>query len=181
MNFKGLHEKILLKDTFIYSVFKDFIDAYTIDSNYDLMRMYLFRTDSLLRSIKDHSCYFYNENDDYLINGKINYKNEQVKKYVNNYKSLHIGNVYLKSRGFRPIFIYFTNNHEKNAIDAINISGYSINAGDEFNSYFYDKSTTKALRKITHKDMNKNIIFSSYDLKENIFKLCENTRKALEP
>ena len=181
MNTDDLHNFLKLKDTVMFKTFEDFITASDKNGKYKLFHVYLFRTDSLLDSIKNNSYLFWEKSDDYLKNGKINYRNRQVKRYVDDNGSLYIGNVYSEKYGFRPFFISYRRSTSYNRkMKVSDIFGFSLNAGIESDSIYFDESTTKCIRRISEKEMNAPIWWASDDLKSSITEMMKRTRENLK-
>jgi len=168
MNIKDLHEKIKIEGINLYNVFKYIIDEADKNTEYKLFNSYLFRTDCMYDSIKGGSYPFYEENQNYIVDGRINYRNKAVKRYIKDNSSLYIGNVYYPKYGYRPIFIsYRIENGE------MVINGYSINAGIDSDKYFFNKNTTKKLKKLSLKELDVKISFASSDLKDSFDKMIK--------
>lgn len=175
MNPNSLHNMLKLKDTTIYCVFQELIKAHQFYNKYKLFNFYLFRTDCLKDLIQKKEYFFYDENSDYIIDGKINYRNKYVKKYVNDNAQLYIGNTYIKEHGFCPVFLsyskgpYIISRNTNKFESCSRISGYSVNIRSEVDAFYFDDSTTKKLnRRLSEDDMMMDLVYGSEDLKKHL-------------
>ena len=169
MNINQLHNSLKLKDTTMYCVFKSLINAYPFNTKYKLFNYYLFRTDCLKDTILESKSYWFYDNKGCIINDKINYRNKNVRKYVDENKQLYIGNVYSENSGFCPLFLSCTRKRLFPDNEWYSdISGYSVSVEGCWDQFYFDESTTKRLSKISENDMMLSISYASNDLKKRL-------------
>lgn len=177
MNIKRLNQSLTYKDSPLYSYFKPFIDASSFDKRYKLFYFYLFRTDVIYNSIKNKESIFYEDNNNSIIGDKINYKNKLVKKFLEDKLHLYIGNVYSKTYGFKPLFLSINKIDFKNMI--LEINGYTINADVGSDFYYFDKATTKIMKKISENEMKLSLMIFG-NLRKSFEKMIQNTKNELQ-
>lgn len=183
MNTNTLHNFLKWNDTTLYCVFKPFVNAYKFYTKYKLFNYYLFRTDCLKDNIEKGDYYCFYDNKNCIVNGKINYKNTNVKKYVKENRQLYIGNTYNEKYGFCPIFLTCKiNEHLPNLPNDeiyFMISGYTIDTKSGPYDFYFDKSTTKKFNEISENNMMLSILYASKDLKTHLDNMCVKTMNHL--
>jgi len=180
MNVENLHKKVKLKDTPIGGYFRSLIDSSQYYGKYRLLNRYLFRTDSLRDMIESKNlCYSFDDSD-CIKDGKINYMNRHVRRYVDENSYLYVGNAYFEKYGFCPVFLSFKIRsidwNSKNDL-CIDISGYSINIGDERDQFYFNDKTTKSLGKMKESYEDLPLKFASTDLKSRLDEICKMTER----
>lgn len=184
MNIKGLNDSVRFSKTPFFNVCREFYNASVLNDRFKPFHIYLFRSDILYDNIINKKFLFLESEAKYLTKtGKINYRNKTVRRYVEDFAQVYVGNTFMKSSKYKlkfcPIFISYRKMCDRSGFNLMtSINGYSIDIGDVNDPYF-SESEAKHLGKMPIEEMKIPVTFSG-DIMNKLGKLSEKTKEELE-